>query len=103
MRLSRLPLLLAALSLPVGAMVFSPNGADAKGLKSFAVKVGTAKAIQAIRRNSKSNEPEPAADPSVQSAFPVQVNAVAAPVAVEPPKPVGPPNSGIVCLAGCYR
>ena len=104
MRVCRVPLLLSALLIPALALVAAPDRAAAKGLKTFAAKAAIIGTARAITRNNRHNNTSEAQAAPVDPAFPVQVNAVAEPVvATAPPKPVDPPNSGLVCIAGCYN
>ena len=109
MRVYRLSMLmLSALLISAAMFVAVPQRAEAKGLKSFVAKAGTVAAVRAIRKSGKNNDQED--DTAEESATPApaaQVTAAAEPVpapvvAVAPPKPVAPPNTGLVCIAGCY-
>ena len=103
MRLARVPLLMSALLIPALTLTTVPDRAEAKGLKSFVAKAAVRGAVRSLRKNGDKPENEAAAGERVESAFPAQVNATVEPVvAVAAPKPVGPPNTGLVCVAGCY-
>ena len=110
MRVCRLPLLLmAALLISAATFVAVPERAEARGFKSIVAKVGTVAAEKTIRRSGKNNErdEDSAPEASGTTAAPAQVTAAAEPVpapvvAAAPLKLVAPPNTGLVCLAGCY-
>lgn len=115
-RFSRVSLLLAAiLSLTVSGFAVTGR-AEAKGGRSFAAKVGTALVVRSIiksankkdrARDSQSEDASDTAEDTATLAAPAQVTAAAEPAVAAPPPPpaapVGPANSGMVCIAGCYN
>ena len=103
-RFCRVSLLLAAVLCPAVSCLAVADRAEAKGGKSFAAKVGTALVVRSIIKNGNKNGQAQAAEPDTAEGT-AQVTATAEPVAVTPPPPVvpaGPPNTGLVCIAGCY-
>ncbi len=110
-RFSRVSLLAAALlGLPFSCITVADR-AEAKGGKSFAAKVGTALVVRSIIKSGNKQDrnnasSEQASEDLTTIAPPADMTATAAPVVAPPPPsaaPVGPANSGMVCIAGCYN
>lgn len=107
-RFSRVSLFVAAISGPAFSCITVADRAEAKGVKSFAAKVGTAAVVRSIIKsgNNKDRDQALASDEATLPGAAAQVTGTAEPAVAPPPLPpvvaVGPANTGLVCIAGCY-